>query len=213
MHGLILANGEPPSEALCKRAAAEADRIYCCDGACGYAGAYGILPHVLLGDMDSLLGELPAAFAKIPQKKFPAEKDATDLQLAVELALEEGCTTVEILGGTGRRTDHLLGNLQLLLFLAHRHIPARLTDDYNTVSAETGHITLAGEKGDLVSVIPLSQNVYVTTKNLKYPLRDHLMPAELPLGISNELLEREAGLEISGGYALIVRPHRDRPNK
>jgi len=208
MNGLILANGEPPSRQLCRGRAAKAQWILCCDGACLYAKAYGLTPDMIVGDMDSIGEKLPESFANIPLVKYPVEKDATDLQLAIELTLKKGCTSIEIIGGTGRRTDHLLGNIQLLLYLAKKNIPATMIDSYNFISVVTGTVPLEGKEGDLVSIIPLSSNLRITTENLKYSLKEHLMPADQPLGISNVLLQSPAAFHISGGYAVLVRPFK-----
>ena len=85
----------------------------------------GIVPDLLLGDFDSM--EQPD-FPNI--HRSPVEKDATDTMLAVKTALEQGCDTVYIYGGTGgKRLDHTLANLQTLLFLRRRGVRGYLYDD------------------------------------------------------------------------------------
>ena len=77
----------------------------------------GIVPDLLLGDFDSM--EEPADFDRV--QRVPVEKDDTDTMLAIRTALERGCDTVYISGGTGgKRLDHTLANLQSLLFLRRR---------------------------------------------------------------------------------------------
>ena len=85
----------------------------------------GIVPNLLLGDFDSM--EQPD-FPNI--HRSPVEKDDTDTMLAVKTALEQGCDTVYIYGGTGgKRLDHTLANLQTLLFLRRRGVRGYLYDD------------------------------------------------------------------------------------
>ena len=87
------------------------DYVICTDRGYDIATVQGIRPDLILGDFDSISGELPE---DIEIKRFKPEKDFTDLELAIRTAVESEFTELEIIGGMGGRLDHTVANLQLL---------------------------------------------------------------------------------------------------
>ena len=128
----------------------------------------GIVPDLLLGDFDSM--DQPEDFANI--HRSPVEKDDTDTMLAVKTALEQGCDTVYIYGGTGgKRLDHTLANLQTLLFIRGLFSAFCLGDRAEGID-EVG---------------------------FQYPLKDAVLTPEFPLGVSNHILEPAATITVRKG--------------
>lgn len=171
--------------------------------------ALGRVPHLIVGDLDSLSPELVERLAAqgVRIERHPREKDQTDIELAIERAIEEGADEVLLIGALGGRLDQTLANV---LLLAQRSWPATIRliegDQIAEVLRGPGAVTFTGAVGDLVSLLPLSPTVQgVTYRGLRYPLED----AELSFGttraISNELIETNASISIRQGIALVVR--------
>ena len=112
MTTVILANGEFPSSDRTFNFLKQADRIICCDGAAERLLSEGIVPDLIVGDMDSLPSELQQRFSGIVRKI--SEQETNDLTKAFKAALEPMPHTIHILGATGKREDHTLGNVSLL---------------------------------------------------------------------------------------------------
>ncbi|MDD4797854.1 MAG: thiamine diphosphokinase [Eubacteriales bacterium] len=208
MKAVIVLGGDPPSAALLRREAAQADVVLCADKGAQYALAAGVTPTMVLGDMDSL-GDAARRLAclGVPMVRHPAEKDETDGQLAVDKAVELGATQAVLLGGFGQRLDHTLGNLMLLIRLEKRGVAATMHDDRTQARAACGDTVLCGSAGDILSVLPFGDTVQAgPTENLKYvlPQPTHL-PADATIGISNVMAADTCRVGIRGGWAFLLR--------
>ena len=159
----------------------------------------GIVPDLLLGDFDSM--DQPEDFANI--HRSPVEKDDTDTMLAVKTALEQGCDTVYIYGGTGgKRLDHTLANLQTLLFIRRRGARGYLYDDdfvWTVLENESLTIEKTVEWG-LFSAFCLGDRAEgIDEVGFQYPLKDAVLTPECPLGVSNHILEPAATITVRKG--------------
>ena len=159
----------------------------------------GIVPDLLLGDFDSM--DQPADFSNV--HRSPVEKDDTDTMLAVKTALEQGCGTVYIYGGTGgKRLDHTLANLQSLLYLRRRGARGWLYDNdfiWTAIENETLTVEKTVEWG-LFSAFCLGDRAEgIDETGFQYPLRDATLTPEFPLGVSNHILEPQARITVRKG--------------
>ncbi len=167
------------------------------------------LPDFLLGDFDSLepserqrLIDLGASL-----RQFPAQKDETDLELALDLAIAEGASEIRILGALGGRIDHTLGNIGLLLNAAERGVRARLLDPGHEIWLTTDRAELTARPGWAVSLAPLGLRVRgVRTAGLLYPLCGEDLSITKPRGIHNEFVTgtATATVELEEGILLII---------
>lgn len=211
MRTLIVLGGDLPSAALMTHLAGGAELKIAADRGLEAFSAAGMMPDLLLGDMDSVRPDVLTSFEKkVPERRLPCMKDDTDGQDALMTAIRRGADDILILGALGGRLDHALGNLSLLLYAAHRGVRARLADDGVTVEAVRARLCIEGEKGDTVSVIPLGNVSGVTLEGFLYPLKEADMQAENTLGISNVLIAGTGRISVATGDVIVFHYHRGR---
>jgi thiamine pyrophosphokinase len=209
MRGLIVAGGPVDLDQLRRELAAAPDLVIAADSGGKRLLEVGGCPEILVGDLDSLPPESVrqiAAAGKII-RRYPAQKDQTDLQLALDLACQSGLTAVTIMGGVGgRRLDHTLANIGLLQYARAAGLDAKLIDvDRELQLAGAAPITLAARPGWAVSLLPLSTEVSgVTTYGLRYPLRDETLYLGATRGVHNQFTAAEAAVSAVTGILLVV---------
>lgn len=183
--------------------------ILCADGGLLHALDAGLIPHAVIGDMDSL-EETGFDRRRLPDKtlwiKSPIEKDQTDTGLCMEYALSQGCTEIIIVGGLGGRLDHTFANLQNMIGFSHRGINITLLDQYNYVHILTDNkLTLPSLADYAVSIFswtPVSSGVTLT--GMAYPLTNATLTHDYPLGVSNEIIGDSATIQVRHGTLLVV---------
>ena len=151
---LIVGNGEPPSRELFTACAREADLVLCADGGADTARRLGRAPDYIAGDLDSVSGPGMAAVAGERLVRVDADDTGTDLQKVLRLALELGVGRADLLGFTGRRTDHTLWNLSLLRTFGDR-LDLRLIDDHCEIRLIRGRVRFRADLGQKLSLCPL----------------------------------------------------------
>lgn len=182
--------------------------IICCDGGVNYAFKEGIMPHYIIGDLDSASQQMVTFFEQkgVKIKQFSTHKNETDMELCIDFAIDYGASEIDIIGATGTRFDHTLANINLLIKSVEAKIKTTIIDDNNIIMLTNNNIEIKGKKGDNVSLIPLSSKVEeVTTKGLEYPLDKYNMVVGKSLGISNVMLSDTAYIYIKSGYLLIMK--------
>lgn len=186
------------------------DYFIAADSGIRFFAEEGIRPDEILGDFDSADPVLLSQFrqdAGIIFHQFRPEKDAVDTELALELAMERESSEIHILGGTGTRMDHMLGTVRLLGFAMEQGITCYLADAHNRIRLIQSRTVLkkARQYGTYVSLIPLTtQAAGVTLTGFKYPLQDYTLGGFTSLGISNEIVEEEAVVDVKEGILILV---------
>lgn len=204
---LIVTGGEPPSRGLITERASRAECIIASDRGAAYCLEAGIVPHLVVGDMDSLdedsLRRLDASGVEC--RRFSADKDRTDTEIALREALERGARRIEILGAVGDRLDHTLANVHLLC-LAFRHgVPAYIVTDSQTVFLVGSRATLEHSRGATVSFLPLTERVEgIALDGFAYDLHDAVMEIGTPFGVSNVVRKPLARVGVKKGMLLAV---------
>lgn len=208
---LIFANGSADDGIFVQRAISQFDDplIIAADGGARMAiDVFGLMPDIVIGDMDSLdeamLDELVRQ--NVVLKRYSPEKDETDLELALLWAAEQGATQICVIGAMGRRIDQTFGNVYLLSLPSLNDIDVRLVSgDQQLWLAKPGTHYIAGQPGDTVSLIPLSSDVNnIRTEQLYYPLKGETLYFGPARGMSN-VLESETGVvTFDAGLLLIV---------
>src|SRR5207249_11746162 len=185
------------------------DYVVAADGGAFALERWKVLPHLIVGDMDSLgdAGVERMARQGIPVAKFPAAKDESDLELAMAQAIEAGATEIVFLGALGGdRLDHETANLLLLadpgydgVRLEARRGALRI----RPIRGE-GSLSLAGPVGALVTLLPVNGNADgVTTEGLRYPLRNETLRFGRARGLSNEVASLPAKVSVDKGTLLV----------
>lgn len=202
---LIFANGELPGLERINSLIQPGDFLVAADGGSRYLKDLGLTPDLLIGDLDSVdadyLDSLLGTSTII--KKFPVEKDETDLELAMIHALDAGYATIRILGALGGRLDHTMGNISLLLRSDLSGCDVRLLDGQQEVMLIRDHVAITGDPGDIVSLVPWGLPVKgVSTFGLQYALNNETLYPHQARGISNVLVDHSAEVSLKEGLLL-----------
>ncbi|MDO4343452.1 MAG: thiamine diphosphokinase [Eubacteriales bacterium] len=174
----------------------------------------GIQPDRIVGDFDSCDSEALQYFRRQDAqiRAYRPQKDSTDTEIAMLTALEAKSSEIVILGATGGRIDHMLGNLKNLSLALRQGVPCRIVDPCNNMYLADRPLTLKKDEqfGKYVSLLAYAEPVQnLTLKGFFYPLCGYTMTCDDAIGISNEIIEEEASIFFDKGR-LIVIESRDR---
>ncbi|MBE3578081.1 MAG: thiamine diphosphokinase [Limnochordales bacterium] len=206
---VIVLNGTPPPTALVRQLITPSSILIAADGGAAACLEAGVLPHHVVGDLDSLSAAHLKLLAAPPVTfhRHPREKDATDGELALLLAARLGATRLCLTGTRGGRTSQFLGNLGLLHLAHQMGIPATLREvgEETQLVVGPGSLDITGRPGNLLSLVPLCDCRGVSLAGVRWPLEDATLPAGTSLGISNELVAARVHLELTAGILVVVR--------
>ena len=203
MRAYIFTGGAVDAVALHERPAA-GDLTVAADSGWNNAELLGVTPRILLGDFDSIgKDKLPDAEEIL---QVPAEKDRTDTQLAVDLALSRGADDFVLIGGLSGRLDHTLSNLAVLRYLAQRGCHAVMTDGFNRVRfVQYSGALIARSTFTYLSLLADGDVAKgVTVDGCKYPLKNAKLTRNCQWAISNEIMGNCALVEVRKGALFIV---------
>ncbi len=196
---LIVASGQLTDEGMLKELASAADLVVAADGGLQHLARVGLTPHVLIGDLDSL-DEPPPPGVEVHQS--PREKDATDLELALDYAVALVPEVIHLCAALGGRLDHALATVQLL---ARFDLPIVLHHPPETLYLVSRRQDVPARVGDRVSLLPLTDEARgVTTHGLRYPLAGATLARTSTRGVSNEVVGLPCGVEVGEGKLLLV---------
>jgi thiamine pyrophosphokinase len=205
---VIVSGGSAPSKKLLERELNKDSILICADSGGNCLYRYNILPKYLMGDFDSIDGEV-LNFFKYKGciiEEYPKVKDCTDTEIVIDKALGLKPDEIVLLGVTGSRVDHLLGNLGMLLKCNLSGVKAYIKDEHNTIELVDKSTRIEGEEGETFSLYAYCDVV----KNLsiigaKYKLDNY----DLKLGdgrtISNEFLKKSADIVFDSGRLLLMK--------
>jgi thiamine pyrophosphokinase len=200
---VILADGSFPTTEIPLSFLQQADRIICCDGATEKLLNFGLNPDYIVGDLDSLSEELQNRFSPI---LFPnPDQETNDLTKAVQFCIDHGRDEITILGATGKREDHTLGNLSLLTDYAEK-VKVQLLTDYGVFVPQLKSEWYESYPGQQVSIFSLTPATLFTTQNLVYPLNSRALTSWWQ-GTLNESSSDCFGLTINQGKILVFRKY------
>lgn len=169
-----------------------------------------ITPTQIVGDFDSIDAEVLAYYQSettIPIRAFKPEKDASDTEIGLRLALELGCDDIILLGATGTRVDHLWGNVQTLTAAKQAGVSAAILDEHNRIRiiGQEMHLNKSEAYGPYFSLFSLSGVIHgLTIRGAKYPLTNHTLYPQDSLCISNQIVEEEAVITYEDGTMVLI---------
>jgi thiamine pyrophosphokinase len=210
MNALIFANGDIDDGEMVDRALAQAGDalIVAADGGVRVAEHYNLRVNTVIGDMDSLTDEQLVRLTRQQTTilRHPAEKDETDLELALIWAVKQGANWLRLVGATGGRLDQILSNIYLLALPMLEGCDVQLVAGKQAAwLAKPGRTEINGAIGDTISLIPLTGTVRaVRTENLYYPLKDEDLYFGPARGVSNVMIAPEAAVSVREGVLLVV---------
>ena len=205
---VIVAGGEPIDAAVVDRLPS-LRFVIAADSGLDELLRIGMAVDALVGDLDSASEASVAHAGKlgIPVHRFPADKDATDLELALAYAMDAGYEAAVLIGGKGGRLSHLLGNALVITGAPYAAMRIQWHIGAATISVVRPHhdARLAGSVGDLVSLLPTGGTATgITTAGLRWPLDAATLAAGSTRGISNEMTDAEALITLRSGVLLAI---------
>jgi thiamine pyrophosphokinase len=203
---LIIANGEPPKKQLFASLVREFSLILCADGGANTALKFGVTPHVIVGDMDSIHAEALVKFRNVLQIE-DTDENSTDLEKVIRWAIGEKIDHLTVVAALGKRLDHTIGNLGVLPKFYPDAI-IRIVDDVGELSYIGKETTFDAVPGTTISLIPLNRCDGITTIGLKYALNDETLELGVRDGTSNEVVSSPVTIRVRNGHLLLYRVHR-----
>jgi thiamine pyrophosphokinase len=196
---LILANGKFPDHPTPLNYLERAKRIICCDGAADSLVNYGLEPEAIVGDCDSLS---PWVVKKFSDRIYrDIEQETNDLTKAVGWCKEKGYTDIVILGATGKRDDHTVGNISLLASYS-REISVFMVTDSGIIRPLNKSSEVDSFKGQQVSIFSIDPETEITSSGLKYRL-DGMKLKSWWNGTLNESTGNKFSLDFEGGPLIL----------
>ena len=195
---VILANGEYPTHVLPLKMLEEAKFVICCDGAADEYILRGHTPDVIIGDGDSLSSEYKQRFSSIIHQI--ADQETNDQTKAVRFLQEKGYREIAIVGATGKREDHTLGNISLLLDYMKSGMEVRTITDYGVFIPANGTQTFVSHAGQQVSIINFGAKG-LKGEGLVYPLSDF---TNWWKGTLNEATSNRFTIQCTGEYLVFL---------
>lgn len=186
-----------------------AGAVVAADQGVHHARALGIAVDVLVGDLDSVdpavLAELESAGTTV--ERHPTDKDATDLELALDRAVALGATRIVVVGGAGGRLDHLLGNALVLAAPKYAEVAVSAHFGAGRLHVVRRELRTTGAVGELVTLLAVGGPARgVTTAGLRWELHAETLLPGSSRGLSNERVADEARVQVEDGVLLVVEP-------
>ena len=212
MRTVIFANGELNHPRMAREMVLPGDYLIAADGGLRHMRTLGLSPHLVIGDMDSID---PTELDRLKQNgvlvlQFPAHKDQTDLELALNEALARGGNPIFVMGALGGRLDLTIANIMLMMNPDLRQVDVRIVDGLQELYFIHGHAIVEGTPGERVSLLAFDGPVTgIRTFGLAYPLQDEVLYPQQARGVSNVLQGERAEIWVRQGHLLCIHSRGD----
>lgn len=210
---VIISGGQLADEAYHQQLLIEAELVICADHGARHALRLGITPHLVVGDLDSLAEEEIKELENrgVEFIKYPQKKDYTDTYLALQKALEFGYQRIELVACLGGRFDHALSNVMLLTLPQVREIDIRVVEPLQEIFLIKPGMKLWGQKGEVISLLPLSEEVTgITTSGLYYQVPGGKFTMGISNGVSNVFSDEVAVISLEKGLLLGIHIKKEK---
>jgi len=205
---LIIANGLLPAAPILAECRARANLILCADGGANRARQRNIVPDFVVGDLDSILPATRAAFPNVKYIHRPTQY-ATDLEKTLQFAIEQNVQRALLVGITGLRFDHQIGNLNIAEKFCSQ-LEIEMHDDLGIgtfLNAQQGEAGMRFETfmEQQISLFAFRRVEGIVTEGLKYPLNNETLEWAKRDGLSNEAIQAQVTIRIKKGVLFIYR--------
>lgn len=202
---VILADGDFPKHPAAVELLRSASGIVCCDGAAEKLIANGFVPDAIVGDMDSLSTDIQKQYRDIIHRD--PDQETNDLTKAFDYTLTLSPDKIYILGATGLREDHTLGNISLLTSYSEKTgVPVEMCTDYGKFLSIEGDVEISMNKGDQISLFALDPQTRIISEGLKFPLKEVIFDSWWK-GTLNEASSDTVRLRINMGKVIVFQPY------
>jgi len=170
----------------------------------------GFRPHTVIGDMDSIDADIKKKYmdrlSGVEFISFPRDKDESDTRLALEHALALDVKDITLAGVSGGRLDHTFANIMMLASPGLAGIDIRILDGDMEAFPMHGSGTVKGAPGKIISLFSLTpRTTFISTRGLKYQLKDETLDLSPVRGLSNIFTRKEAFLDFKDGKLLVIK--------
>lgn len=200
---LILASGPLPPQPVMGLLSRNAPYVVCADGGGNHARKLGITPGIILGDFDSINRQTIRWFRTVPQVLMK-DQESTDLEKAIDHVISKSFKKVAIVGATGARVDHTIGNLGLFKKFG-KSLEMSIFDQHGVLTLIRKGVRLKVKRGEKLSLIPLDRCEGVKTSGLLYPLHKEFLELGVREGTSNEATHNVVTIKVASGTLLLYR--------
>ena len=207
MKVIIISGGAPPSKKLLTKEITKDTFLIGADSGANCLYNYNIKPDLLVGDFDSIDRKILDYYKKsnCTMDIYPAEKDFTDTEIAVRKAIDMKPTEIVLLGCTGSRVDHLLGNIGMLKICMQNGVESFIKDENNIIRLVNDSTQLKGVIGKIFSVQSYGDEIIgLTIEGAKYPLDNYNLKIGESISISNEFAMPQVNLKFKSGTLMII---------
>lgn len=215
MDALVFANGLLGAVSCLAQLIERANLIIAADGGANHCQKLEILPDILIGDLDSIHPQLLTQYKDrgVEIISYPVKKNATDLELCLNEAMDRGARKISLIAAIGGRWDMSLGNILLAASVKYQGIKVSLYSEESSM-----HILhprnlhrIVSSPGQRVSLLPLHGDVSgITLSGFEFPLTNHTLRAGSSLGVSNVAMSSEATILHRKGILLCIESEGDR---
>ena len=200
---IVLADGGFPEHEIPLSFLTNARRIICCDGASEKLLAFGREPDFIVGDLDSIPEELKQRFSAILFHN--PDQETNDLTKSVQFCIEQGWDKITIVGATGKREDHTMGNLSLLADYG-KTAQVQMLTDYGVFTPQYQPAVYESFRGQQVSIFSLTPTTLLTTQDLVYPVQQRALTSWWQ-GTLNEATGQSFAIAMDAGEILVFRKY------
>lgn len=204
---VLFVNGDLPAPDEVRAQLTQDDIFVAVDGGLNHLESLGLTPHMIIGDLDSADPDLIQAYRSqdVEIRAFPTDKNETDLELALDVALDLPPATIWVVAALGGRLDQTLANIFLLTRPDLSESDIRLVDGRTEIFLVRDSAAIHGKVGQRVSLLPLNGPVTgIHTEGLKYPLENENLYPDKTRGISNHMTSPTARISLQSGSLLCI---------
>jgi thiamine pyrophosphokinase len=202
---IILANGKPPKKNIISFFQKKGyNKLICADGGANSALKMGLVPNVIIGDLDSISLDALQNFQSKSQIIQLKRQTDTDVEKCLKYAISRGYNEALLVGVTGNRLDHSFCNIGIMLKFFPK-INLSLFAENSFLKPYKGNVQIKTIPGEIISIYGFNKNTKITSKGLKYPLKNIALPFGERESTSNIATDDKVELSIKGGIVFVIR--------